>query len=375
MGLRRLCVVVPLSLSLTGCGIAAQSIYGWSETGSAQRTKTQAIGVDADRKDVTVQLDGTDVGTTPLEVPVKYRQTEVTRGPTSVFPLLLGLGLDVGAMAAASSKDQDVVLGLTVLAVAIDGIALLVQGGRKKEVVRRKNLPVQVKFVGRAANGESRDEQVVVPTSTPTVFFRFDRVKKKVEPEPKAEPARPAAPAFAPSDVQVIAVPGTSIWLDDQPYSLDALGGAFIEGVKPGYHVLRASTPFHLERKVSFRVGSNETVVIRVSPVDEDLKAIERKLTLDIPRKTGVVVLRSATAYPPVQYQIVHQTGFVAADSRAYFTGEAPRILNEFPSGRFTVRFVQGKKELKGEYVVGPKETINLRADFRSNKIDVVPKE
>jgi hypothetical protein len=137
----------------------------------------------------------------------------------------------------------------------------------------------------------------------------------------------------------------------------------------PGFHRLRASTTEHQEEEVKSRVNKNETVVITVRPTEENLVAISRRLKVELQRKTGILILRTATAHPTVRHTIRHASDFVSAKSKKSFRGAIPAVLKQFPSGTFKVSFSQNGQVVHDSFVLEKGDILNLKADFRRKKI------
>jgi hypothetical protein len=172
-----LLAIVPAS---SGCGIALQSIVGWSDVTTTRTQETQRIAVVSYPAGATITREHRgelrELGVAPLEDTTQI-DVEVERDEARLWPLIVGaLLLDfvggaafAGLSAAAGLGDAFPIMGgmLTVLGTPIDLLTALIYGIASEDTLTRTIEPESQVYAYRAKLGGFPDRQATVtfPTS------------------------------------------------------------------------------------------------------------------------------------------------------------------------------------------------------------------
>lgn len=164
----RTALVIGLLLSQSACGIAVQSVLGWSDERSASHTVSRRVEIEAEPVGTRIhrETDGgrVDLGTTPLrdqvDVVVEDRVSE-----TRVYGVLIG--------------------GAVELALVIGGAAALVNHCKAGESCDAPELPLVGVFAGSVGllvdliallhAGSKPDEIIASTARNPTLLYRAER--------------------------------------------------------------------------------------------------------------------------------------------------------------------------------------------------------
>lgn len=354
---KRLVAFAVLCLGLeSGCGIIAQSVYGWTETKNDVRRGRQNVkitstpeGAEVGRSEAKTGPSAV-VGITPTHDEVPYKASQVLVGPSSPIPLIAGLVLDVAASIFAGLND-DVPLSPFIGLAVIDFVSIFAHLTRGESRGRQSAASVY-HYRATMPDGRSQVKPLLVPSSAHGLHFTF---------------------ASAPTgDLQIIAPLDLQVSVDGKAMALDADGGIFLDSIPIGTHkIVGRANGYETVKKV-VSVERNRTTQVELSKLGLEATVIARRERMQLPRHYCVLILRSAKAHPAVFYEIQHASKELSPSVRLALKGKLPAEISPFPIGDFEVIFTKGQEVLRKAVSANKGEEINLRADFRNKRVNAL---